>query len=79
MYGSATIHDHFDGSANCVQCGGKCQLTGADLFATALIRFAFEGAAMTGNGLPYVMVSQMESAGVDVRLFFERAKETNKR
>jgi hypothetical protein len=32
------VHDHFDGSAHCVECGGECQLAGHELFTTQLIR-----------------------------------------
>ena len=32
------IHDHFDGSANCVQCGGECRLDDASMAFTAIFR-----------------------------------------
>lgn len=40
--GGVTIHDHFDGSAHCVQCGGWCGLSGQNLQATRLIRYLME-------------------------------------
>lgn len=36
------IHDHFDGSAHCVQCGGECRLKGEKRLLTEMIRWSFE-------------------------------------
>jgi hypothetical protein len=41
------IHDHLDGSAHCVECGGSCRLTGDDLEVTRLVRFITEYFAMS--------------------------------
>ncbi len=32
------VHDHFDGSAHCVECQGECRLAGHELFSTQIIR-----------------------------------------
>jgi hypothetical protein len=37
-----TIHDHFDGSAHCVECQGPCLLTGEDRTVTELARHIME-------------------------------------
>ena len=40
------IHDHFDGAAKCVDCGGEeCQQKGLDLFLTQLVTDIFEETA----------------------------------
>ena len=44
------IHDHFYGSANCVECHGICRLEGDELQATRLIRFVLEFFAQYRNG-----------------------------
>ena len=36
------VHDHFDGSAHCLECSGRCTLAGDELAATELIRFLLE-------------------------------------
>lgn len=36
------IHDHFDGSAHCVECGGPCTLTGDSLYLTRVVRDLLE-------------------------------------
>jgi hypothetical protein len=38
----AFVHDHFDGSAYCVECGGDCKLTGCELAFTSAVRFTLE-------------------------------------
>ena len=71
-----TVHDHFEGSFNCVECGGRCKLTGSDLAYTALTRAIFEGEAFSGGTqrLPYLAEQQMIRAGVPVGKFRQRAK-----
>jgi hypothetical protein len=46
--GSTVIHDHFNGSAHCVQCAGQCRLTGESLQVTRLVRFVMEQQYETG-------------------------------
>ncbi len=73
------IHDHFDGSGNCVECGGKCQLRGADRIATELVRWHFEEWARD-VGFPTEMAKgTMRKAGVDFQAFMRRAKETDRK
>ena len=40
------VHDHFDGSFHCVECGGKCVLSGDDEAITQLIRNLLEFCAL---------------------------------
>jgi hypothetical protein len=72
----ATIHDHFDGSANCVECGGPCQLDGSDLLATQLLRIGFEYAALSGSIPPMIYEFVLEHADIDWRPLWKRAVET---
>lgn len=44
------IHDHFDGTAHCVQCQGPCRLTGDDLAVTRLVRWTVEFAFVAHDG-----------------------------
>jgi hypothetical protein len=70
------IHDHFDGTAHCVQCGGKCQLPPAELLASGLIRDLCEQWA-AGYSRPWMMVEmRIKDAGVDLPAFLRRATET---
>lgn len=46
------IHDHFSGSANCVQCKGWCKLTGDELQVTRFIRAALEAGWEHGDWMP---------------------------
>ncbi len=73
------IHDHFDGSAHCQECGGSCKLTGADLALTNLIRAMFEANAYHGQAWSYMAQLVMVDLGVNIELFKMRARETNKR
>ncbi len=40
------VHDHFAGSAHCVECGGHCTLTGADMAYTALFAVVVRGGGL---------------------------------
>ena len=53
----ATIHDHFDGSAHCIECRGWCQLKGDDLELTRVFRNVLESYFYRGSWLP----SQIET------------------
>ena len=71
------IHDHFDGSAHCIECAGPCRLEGEALLATKLIRFILEQWAVgysTPNMLP---TSTIKESGIDFENFKKRAKETS--
>lgn len=76
-FDGAVIHDHFDGSAHCIECGGDCRLTGGDALATQLIRGLFEAATVSGNRF---WVSRfdftLKDADFDMDRFYRRAEET---
>ena len=59
------IHDHFDGSAHCVECRGFCQLRGDDRALTDLVRFTcdFFGYAHDGWMPNWVEQSLQELLG----------------
>lgn len=64
-----TVHDHYEGSMFCRECGGPCHLTGPDLAYTELVRFIFE------QGPPAGMVRcSLEAAGVDLEYHERRVK-----
>jgi hypothetical protein len=70
------IHDHFDGSAHCVECGGPCKLTGADLLLTERIRWHLALLARQGwTSLPLSVQSTLEDAGADGVALFLRARQ----
>jgi hypothetical protein len=67
------LHDHFDGSAHCIQCGGECRLSGAELALTEMIRWQFEAIARGAAFLSYAERSTLERIGVDIEAFMQRA------
>ena len=74
-----TIHDHFDGSAHCVECKGHCQQTGFERGATEIVRWMLERFAY--RGFRHVPVSEAESIrkmGADPEKLMQRAVETSK-
>lgn len=73
------IHDHFDGSAHCVECAGPCQLTGAERHLTSVIRWMFERAAIVDEhpALWGLMRDALVDAGLDVERHWKRARETH--
>lgn len=67
------IHDHFEGSAHCVECGGPCKLTGDARALTEMIRWRLEAR-------PFLNPSERETirkAGGDPDKLIARAKECN--
>jgi len=72
------IHDHYDGSAHCRECGGgSCQLTGLDRQITTLVRYLFEEACHPQGTLPGPMLRQaLGDLGVNLGYHTERALET---
>jgi hypothetical protein len=36
------IHDHFEGTEHCIECEGRCQLTGEDMALSEFLRNTFE-------------------------------------
>lgn len=76
---TVTIHDHLDGSNHCVECGGPCTLTGDDLAVTMLVRTVFVHLAFSGyRTVPPAMKQALESLGVNVETFMERANGTGR-
>lgn len=69
----AYVHDHFSGSAHCLECGGHCQLNGPAIALTALIRWLFES-ELSGQSIPYPVERQLKESGIHVERFRERAK-----
>ncbi len=69
---SVRVHDHFDGSAHCIECGGPCQLEGAEAALTSIIRYVFESLNY-GNGISYTIQSELVALGVDMDKFRQRA------
>lgn len=71
----AVCHDHFDGSAHCVQCGGECRLTGNDMAYTALVRALCESEVYgTDVAIPYLAVNQLDRSLVPLEGFRRRAR-----
>lgn len=69
----AVCHDHFDGSAHCVECGGPCRLTGSEMAYTALVRSVFDCAAFCGQIPPHSMMQQLIRSGIDAKKLWNRA------
>lgn len=68
------IHDHFDGSFYCIECGGQCRLTGGNLAATMLVRSMFEAMAYrSGYWLSGSDEYALQQCGVDIEKFKQRA------
>lgn len=63
------IHDHFDGSAHCVECQGPCNLGPDDYAVTQLVRYVFECGATGSMG----MRSALRDLGVPLETFSKRA------
>jgi len=68
------IHDHYEGAAHCVECGGPCALTGDDLKVTNLIRAIVETAAFHGHGFNWLARDALNDLGVDVDAACARAR-----
>lgn len=74
-----TIHDHFDGSAHCVECGGPCRLDPESAAVTGVIRHLYEALASTGTGPNMMVRSAMEKLGLDAMGFWMRARGATER
>lgn len=70
------IHDHFDGCANCVECGGPCRLTGEQRLLTELIRWIFEKWARDQFFLDEMTKSTLVKFCVDIGAVQRRAEAT---
>lgn len=72
-----TIHDHFDGSAHCVECAGRCKLTGEDLAITEYIRFTMESLAHRGfTAVPIMWRQPLSDLGLSPQELLDRAIQT---
>lgn len=70
------LHDHFDGSANCVECKGPCKLKGQELLSTELLRMLFERYALSGwRELPQYEESILAKHEIDCVKLWRRAQE----
>lgn len=70
------IHDHFEGSSNCVQCGGECTLVGEKRLLTELIRWMFERWAMGYDPGPDMMQrDSLAKFGIRIEECYNRASE----
>ena len=73
------IHDHFDGSAHCVECEGQCRLTGDARTATELARWPCERLVMNQwTTIPELEATTLRVAGIDTRAFMNRAIQSMK-
>jgi len=73
-----TIHDHFHGSAHCVECGGPCNLIGEDRGVTEFVRFTLERLVFNGwKKLPDFEREALLKMGVDADALWKRALDVN--
>lgn len=68
------VHDHLDGSAYCVQCGGECKLVGEAMVLAGLVRTLFEGERYHGT-MPYQAQRFLENMGLNVAGWRKAARE----
>ena len=72
------VHDHFDGSANCIECRGRCRLTGADRALTEMVRWEAQRWITQRTGPNMMMKATLETLGLDVdRLMATAAEREN--
>ena len=73
-----TIHDHFDGSAHCVECKGPCKLTGDERAVTEFIRFTLERFSLNGwTRLPHFEERAITQLGLNPEHLMRRANATS--
>ena len=75
------IHDHFDGSAHCVECGNKpCELRGDDRAVTDIVRWTLEFADSVHKGWMWGFqkdaLSRILGGPATLEHFQTRARET---
>lgn len=74
-----TIHDHFEGSAHCVECKGYCRLAGDDLAVTRYIRFTLEILVMQGwKDVPVLLKEPLRDLGLNSEALMRRAVTTGR-
>ncbi len=73
------VHDHFEGSAHCVECGGSCKQTGAERVLTNWARAAFEAESLYPKRcrISWSLIRAMEESGVNVNKMRRRASDTS--
>lgn len=74
------IHDHFDGCAHCIECGGPCKLETQAFGISAFIRFTLESSARNSWNIPSSLMYQSLEKIVGkerARELWKRAVETN--
>lgn len=72
------VHDHYAGSARCIECEGPCMLDGADFYYSHLVRVLFEREALSGNPVFWISLeTALRDAGVDIEVHRSRARSLN--
>jgi hypothetical protein len=68
------VHDHFDGSAHCVECEARCKLAGFDLGLTQFVPWTLEALAYNGfSHLPSRHREALEAMRLDADRLWNRA------
>ena len=75
--GNLPIHDHFDGSSNCIQCNGPCQLEGTDLFLTNVVRQMVEAWDLHGQHPAYMVQMEFDKHHVHLREALNACRSVN--
>lgn len=70
------IHNHFDGSEHCVECGGPCRLTGDSLALTRMVRCRLEREVYASKEprLSYGERAALRAAGYDPDVLIDAAR-----
>jgi hypothetical protein len=69
----SAVHDHFEGSAHCVECEGPCALTGVERALTEMVRWRLERQPW----LTLMEVESLKNVGADPAKLVARAKACN--
>lgn len=75
--GKLAVHDHFDGSANCIQCGGPCELEGSDLFLTEIVREMVEAWDLHGQHPAYMVQLKFDKHGIHLTEALKACRSVN--
>jgi hypothetical protein len=71
------IHDHFDGEAHCIECRGKCVLSGDSLELTRLVRKLCEFLSYGAGWIPPQIEDHLRSMVKDYAGFKEHCLRVN--
>lgn len=74
-----TIHDYFDGTAHCEECGGPCRLDVEAVLTSNAIRHLSEALARAGYGPNMMIRDALQAFGVNVERYWDRAREAARR